>query len=113
MFTGPKIQAKIPRHSGDCFWRGLVLGPPSNGSPPSPSKGYSVQHDHGTRHERSHGILLQNASSFLLQNAMVLLQNVTFIINCDSNDEENAWEPKIQTSSVFDIFQDFDDEQSL
>ena len=106
MFTGPKIQAKIPRHSGDCFWRGLVLSPPSNGSPPSPSKGYSVQHDHGTRHERSHGILLQNASSFLLQ-------NVTFIINCDSNDEENAWEPKIQTSSVFDIFQDFDDEQSL
>ena len=28
--------------------------------------------------------LLQNASDFLLQNATVLLQNATFISNCDS-----------------------------
>ena len=30
------------------------------------------------------GSLLQNASGFLLQNATILLQNATFIINCDS-----------------------------
>ena len=31
----------------------------------------------------------------------------------DNDDEEDAWEPEIQTSNTFDIFQDFDDEQSL
>ena len=31
----------------------------------------------------------------------------------DDDDEEDAWEPEIQTSNAFDIFQDFDDEQSF
>ena len=31
----------------------------------------------------------------------------------DDDNEEHAWEPKIQTSNAFDIFQDFHDEQSL
>ena len=31
----------------------------------------------------------------------------------DDDDEEDAWKPEIQTLNAFDIFQDFDDEQSL
>ena len=31
----------------------------------------------------------------------------------DDHDDEDAWEPKIQTSNAFDIFHDFDDKQSL
>ena len=31
----------------------------------------------------------------------------------EDDDEEDAWEPETQTSNAYDIFQDFDDEQSL
>ena len=31
----------------------------------------------------------------------------------DDDNEEDAWEPEIQTSNAFDIFQDFHDEQSF
>ena len=31
----------------------------------------------------------------------------------NDDDEEDAWEPEIQSSSTFDIFQESDDEQSL
>ena len=31
----------------------------------------------------------------------------------NDNDEEDAWQPGIQISNAFDIFQDFDDDQSL
>ena len=33
--------------------------------------------------------------------------------NEQDDDEEDPWEPEIQTSNAFDIFQGFDDEQSL
>ena len=107
MLTGPKIQAKIPYHSGDCVWERI-------GCTPSVKwrrvKGYSAHYEHDTTHEVSYliryDILLQNATDiitkcdsyfvtkcdrslsqnaigYLLQNATILLENTAVITKYD------------------------------
>ena len=93
MQTGPKIQAKIPSHTGD-----YVLGEGQLNVLPLMAKGLQYSAQHGTKAGVSdliqYDTLLQNATViiakcnnyFITKCARSLFQNATFITNCDSTD---------------------------
>ena len=97
LLTEPKIQAKIPSHSGDCV---LGEGQLNTLSLMVKSLGYSAYHEDGARPGVSYLIhysaLLQNATDIITKcdnfitkcdryyYKMRLLKNATFITNCDS-----------------------------
>ena len=100
LLTEPKIQEKLPSHSGDCaLGEGQLYALPLMVK----VKRHSTQHEHGTRDEVSYLIiydgLLQNATdiitkcdsyfitkcdrSLLPHVSILLLQNATAITECD------------------------------